>query len=78
MKKIGAFLIISVMLLSMMFVSSNMNIIAADEVPGPKLRISADEVPGPKLIIAADEVPGPKLRIAADEVPGPKLIIAQG
>ena len=36
MKKIGAFLIISVMLVSMMFASINNNTIAAHEVPEPK------------------------------------------
>lgn len=36
MKKIGAFLIISLMLVSMMFASINTNMLAADEVPEPK------------------------------------------
>lgn len=36
MKKIGAFLIISVMLVGMMFANINTNMIAVDEVPEPK------------------------------------------
>lgn len=36
MKKIGAFLIISVMLVSMMFTSINTDMLAVDEIPEPK------------------------------------------
>ena len=35
-KKIGAFLIISVMLVSMMFTSINTDMLAVDEIPEPK------------------------------------------
>jgi hypothetical protein len=37
MKKIGVFLIISAMLVSMMAMGSNINAIAAHEIPDPKV-----------------------------------------
>ena len=62
MKKIGVFLIISVMLVGMMFTSVSTNMLAADEIPEPKaIKVAADEIPEPKAIkVAADEIPEPK------------------